>query len=108
VAPTVVEGRLPREASEVMLGTRNLERAGLELGDIVVLRLGNTAAGLRIVGRGLFPEFGDAGGLGNGVYMTPPPGVRQVIRRARPGRHDGQTESRKHDRVSHVDLPLLS
>jgi ABC-type lipoprotein release transport system permease subunit len=70
VAPTVVEGRLPRRANEVMLGARNLERAGLELGDIAVLRLGNTAAGLRIVGRGLFPEFGDAGGLGNGVYMT--------------------------------------
>jgi ABC-type lipoprotein release transport system permease subunit len=70
VAPTVVEGRLPRSASEVMLGTRNLERAGLHLGDIAVLRLGNTATGLRIVGRGLFPEFGDAGGLGNGVYVT--------------------------------------
>jgi hypothetical protein len=70
VAPTVVEGRLPRRPDEVMLGTRNLERAGLHLGDIAVLRLGNTAAGLRIVGRGLFPEFGDAGGLGNGVYVT--------------------------------------
>jgi hypothetical protein len=70
VAPTVVEGRLPRTANEVMLGTRNLERSGLKLGDIAVLRLGNTAAGLRVVGRGLFPEFGDAGGLGNGVYMT--------------------------------------
>jgi hypothetical protein len=70
VAPTVIEGRLPRSASEVMLGTRTLERAGLEVGDIAVLRLGNTAAGLRIVGRALFPEFGDAGGLGNGVYVT--------------------------------------
>jgi hypothetical protein len=70
VAPTVIEGRLPRAPDEVMLGTRNLERAGLQLGDIAVLRLGNTAAGLRVVGRGLFPEFGDAGGLGNGVYMT--------------------------------------
>jgi ABC-type lipoprotein release transport system permease subunit len=70
VAPTVIEGRLPRTPGEVMLGTRNLERAGLQVGDIAVLRLGNTAAGLRVVGRGLFPEFGDAGGLGNGVYMT--------------------------------------
>src|SRR5262249_8545379 len=33
VAPTVVEGRLPRTENEVMLGTRNLERAGLKLGD---------------------------------------------------------------------------
>ena len=53
-----------------MLGARNLDGPVCTLGDIAVLRLGNTAAGLRIVGRGLFPEFGDAGGLGNGVYMT--------------------------------------
>ena len=70
VAPTVVEGRLPRRDDEVLLGTRNLARAGLHIGDIAVLRLGNTAAGLRIVGRGLFPEYGDAGGLGNGVFVT--------------------------------------
>jgi ABC-type lipoprotein release transport system permease subunit len=70
VAPTVVEGRLPEHDDEVLLGTRTLERSGLHLGDIAVLRLGNTAAGLRIVGRGLFPEFGDYGGLGNGVFMT--------------------------------------
>jgi hypothetical protein len=82
VAPTVVEGRLPRSASEVMLGTRNLERAGLRLGDIAVLRLGNTATGLRIVGRGLFPEFGDAGGLGNGVYVTFG-GLRRMLPEAR-------------------------
>ena len=70
VAPTIVEGRLPRRSNEVVLGARNLERANLHIGDIAVLRLGNTAAGLRIVGQGLFPEFGDAGGLGNGVYVT--------------------------------------
>jgi putative ABC transport system permease protein len=82
VAPTVVEGRLPRTPDEVMLGTRNLEHAKLELGDIAVLRLGNTAAGLRVVGRGLFPEFGDAGGLGNGVYMTFA-GLKQMLPEAR-------------------------
>jgi hypothetical protein len=82
VAPTVIEGRLPRSADEVMLGSRNLERAGLRLGDIAVLRLGNTATGLRIVGRGLFPEFGDAGGLGNGVYVTFQ-GVKRMLPEAR-------------------------
>jgi ABC-type lipoprotein release transport system permease subunit len=70
VAPTILQGRLPRGPDEVMLGRRNLAREGLRLGDIAVLRLGNIAAGLRIVGVGLFPEFGDAGGLGNGVYVT--------------------------------------
>jgi hypothetical protein len=82
VAPTVVAGRLPRRADEVMLGSRNLQRAHLQIGDIAVLRLGNTASGLRVVGRGLFPEFGDAGGLGNGVYMTFA-GLQRVLPEAR-------------------------
>jgi ABC-type lipoprotein release transport system permease subunit len=70
VAPTVLEGRLPRRANEVLLGTSTLERAGLHVGDFAVLRLGNRASGLRVVGRGVFPEFGDTGRLGNGVLVT--------------------------------------
>ncbi|HXY94341.1 MAG TPA: ABC transporter permease, partial [Acidimicrobiia bacterium] len=70
VAPTVVAGRLPRRANEVLLGTTTLEHARLRLGDIAVLRLGNVAYGLHVVGRGVFPEFGDNGRLGNGAYVT--------------------------------------
>lgn len=70
VAPTVLQGRLPRRANEVMLGTSTLDKAGLRIGDIAVLRLGNAASGLKVVGRGVFPEFGDNGRLGNGVYVT--------------------------------------
>ncbi len=70
VAPTVLEGRLPKRPNEAMLGTSTLEDAGLEIGDIAVLRLGNRASGLRVVGRGVFPEFGDTGRLGNGVFLT--------------------------------------
>ena len=70
VAPTVLEGRLPKRPNEMMLGTTTLEDAGLQMGDIGVLRLGNTATGLRVVGRAVFPEFGDTGRLGNGVYLT--------------------------------------
>jgi ABC-type lipoprotein release transport system permease subunit len=81
-APTVVEGRLPTRRNEVMLGTTTLDDAGLELGDIAVLRLGNRAAGLRVVGRGVFPEFGDAGRLGNGAFMTYA-GVRRLAPDAR-------------------------
>jgi hypothetical protein len=114
VAPTVVEGRLPRAAGEVMLGTRNLERAGLHLGDIAVLRLGNTAAGLRIVGRGLFPEFGDAGGLGNGVYMTFE-GLQRMLPEARRNvfllRYRGDTDASSetaHLRAALDPLPTRS
>jgi ABC-type lipoprotein release transport system permease subunit len=81
-APTVVEGRLPTRPNEVMLGTTTLEDAGLDIGDIAVLRLGNRAAGLRIVGRGVFPEFGDAGRLGNGAFVTYA-GVRRLAPDAR-------------------------
>ena len=70
VAPTVLEGRLPKRPNEMMLGTTTLEKAGVHIGDIAVLRLGNTATGLRVVGRGVFPEFGDTGRLGNGVFLT--------------------------------------
>jgi ABC-type lipoprotein release transport system permease subunit len=70
VAPTVLEGRLPRKPNEAMLGTSTLEDAGLDIGDIAVLRLGNRASGLRVVGRGVFPEFGDTGRLGNGAFLT--------------------------------------
>jgi hypothetical protein len=70
VAPTVLEGRLPRRPNEVMLGTSTLEHAGLHVGDVAVLRLGVHANGLHVVGRGVFPEFGDTGRLGNGVLVT--------------------------------------
>ena len=70
VAPTVLEGRLPKRPNETMLGTSTLEKAGLHIGEIAVLRLGNIATGLRVVGRGVFPEFGDTGRLGNGVFLT--------------------------------------
>ena len=70
VAPTVLEGRLPRRPNEAVLGTTTLEKAGLRIGDIAVLRLGNHASGMRVVGRAVFPEFGDNGRLGNGVFVT--------------------------------------
>jgi hypothetical protein len=78
LAPTVLEGRVPKRPNEVLLGTSTLDRAGLNVGDIAVLRLGNIATGLRVVGRGVFPEFGDTGRLGNGVFMTYA-GVRRVL-----------------------------
>jgi ABC-type antimicrobial peptide transport system permease subunit len=85
LAPTVLEGRVPTRPNEVLLGTSTLERAGLRVGDIAVLRLGNVASGLRVVGRGVFPEFGDTGRLGNGAFMTYAglrrllPGVQQNV-----------------------------
>jgi MacB-like periplasmic core domain/FtsX-like permease family len=70
VAPTVLEGRLPEQNDEVMLGSKTLEDLDLGVGDSTFVRIGDTSVPVRIVGRGVFPEFGDAGRLGNGAFMT--------------------------------------
>jgi ABC-type lipoprotein release transport system permease subunit len=70
VAPTVLEGRLPRRASEVLVGSKTLALAGAHVGDHIGIEIGNTTARMRVVGVGVFPEFGDAGQLGDGALMT--------------------------------------
>jgi ABC-type lipoprotein release transport system permease subunit len=70
VVPTVVEGHAPRSASEVLLGSKTLAHLGKRVGDNVIGRLGRRSARLQIVGRGVFPDFGDAGQLGTGALMT--------------------------------------
>jgi ABC-type lipoprotein release transport system permease subunit len=70
LGPTVVEGRAPQSASEIMLGTRTLEDLGLRVGDTMRVSLGNRSARLRIVGRGVLPEFSGAARLGEGAAIT--------------------------------------
>jgi hypothetical protein len=70
VAPTVLEGRLPRRDDEVLLGSTTLDRLGGRVGGRAPVRIGPTVAEYRIVGRGVFPDYGDAARLGEGAYMT--------------------------------------
>jgi ABC-type lipoprotein release transport system permease subunit len=70
VVPTVVEGHAPRRGSDVLLGSKTLDDLDKEIGDVVTARLGLRSARLTIVGRGVFPDFGDAGQLGRGALMT--------------------------------------
>jgi hypothetical protein len=70
VVPTILEGRRPRTPAEIALGTRSLDRLGRSVGDTVTVVLGNRSERLRIVGRAVFPEFGDAGELGTGALVT--------------------------------------
>ena len=81
-APTVVDGRLPRRPNEVLLGGSTLDDAALAIGDVAELGLGDRTAAMRIVGRGVFPEFGDAGRLGRGAFVTFA-GVRRLLPDAR-------------------------
>jgi hypothetical protein len=70
VVPTVVSGRPPRRPDELLLGARTLDKLHKRVDDVVTARLGPRTARLRVVGRGVFPDFGDAGQLGDGGLMT--------------------------------------
>jgi predicted lysophospholipase L1 biosynthesis ABC-type transport system permease subunit len=68
--PTVVEGRAPRTADEIMVGTRTLDDLHRKVGDEVELAAGDRTARLRVVGRGVLPEFAGAARFGEGAAMT--------------------------------------
>lgn len=70
VRPVVVEGRVPRAASEIVLGTRTLHRINHRVGDRIAVRAGTTTRDVRVVGRGVFAQFGGSGGFGDGGAMT--------------------------------------
>jgi FtsX-like permease family len=82
VAPTVLAGRLPKNEDEVLVGTKTLEAADSKIGDVLVLRIGGTSVPMTVVGRGVFPEYGDAGRLGSGAFTTYG-GVQRVLPDAR-------------------------
>ena len=82
VAPTVLEGRLPRRPNEVVLGTTTLERLDERVGGRAAVRVGPTVAGFRVVGRAVFPDYGDAARLGEGAFVTVR-GVRRLVPDAR-------------------------
>jgi MacB-like periplasmic core domain/FtsX-like permease family len=71
--PTVVSGRLPTRDGEITLGSRELQRLHLHLGDTI---RGVSLAGvpdpepLTVVGTAVFPTMSDDMGLGRGAYVT--------------------------------------
>jgi len=68
--PTIVEGRVPEAPEEIMLGTRTLDDLHRHVGDEVDLSAGDRSARLRVVGRGVLPDFAGAARLGEGATMT--------------------------------------
>jgi len=114
LVPTVVEGRAPQSPAEIMLGTRTLEDLGLRVGDTVRVSLGNRSARLRIVGRGVLPEFLGAARLGEGAAITFA-GARRfadgivadiVLVRFHPGpAGDHQLAALSHTHLGNVYLP---
>ena len=78
VGPTVLEGRLPRTESEVLVGAKTLQLANAHLGDHIGVEIANTTTRVKVVGVGVFPTYGDAGQLGDGALMTFQ-GLRRVL-----------------------------
>jgi hypothetical protein len=78
VFPTLIDGRTPRAPNETVLGARTLEAAHVHVGQTVPVTLPgeNAPRALRIVGRAVFPFFGQGEvtptGLGNGAALLDP------------------------------------
>jgi hypothetical protein len=76
--PTLLEGRAPRAADEIVLGGTTLARASRDLGQTVIVALQGESAprAMRVVGRAVFPFFGQGEttptGLGDGAALLDP------------------------------------
>ncbi len=75
--PTLLEGRAPRTADEIALGTKTLARTHRRVGQTVMVAFpGGTRRPFRVVGRAVFPFFGQGSftptGLGDGAAALDP------------------------------------
>jgi putative ABC transport system permease protein len=68
--PTINAGVAPARADEVALGARTMRTLHVRVGGTITAQVGSRAASYRVVGRAVFPEFGDSGQLGTGAFMT--------------------------------------
>jgi hypothetical protein len=101
LAPTLLAGRAPRTSHEIVLGTSVLRQIGRHVGQSVTVTVNGRRAVDRIVGRAVFPNFGQGSftptDLGQGAETTaavlqaqavPPgetPGYEFVLMRFTPG-----------------------
>jgi ABC-type antimicrobial peptide transport system permease subunit len=74
-SPTLLSGRLPHSTREIVLGTSVLRQVGKNIGQPVpVTPPGSRAVSARVVGRAIFPSFGQgsftATDLGQGALTT--------------------------------------
>ena len=84
LSPTLLQGRPPRTGDEIALGTATLRQIGRHVGQTVTMTVGGRPLRERIVGRVVFPNFGQGSftptDLGQGAQTTaavlkPPPGA---------------------------------
>ncbi|MEP6660280.1 MAG: FtsX-like permease family protein [Acidimicrobiales bacterium] len=70
ISPTVVEGRPPRSASEIVLGTDTLDRLHRKVGDTVTTDGPAGSRQMQVVGRGVFDAPEDPLPLADGAALT--------------------------------------
>jgi hypothetical protein len=97
LSPTLLQGRPPRTGSEIVLGTSTLRQIGRHVGQTVTVTVNDHPLRQRIVGRAVFPNFGQGGftptDLGQGALTTAavlkpeqaPPGFEFVLLSFAPG-----------------------
>jgi hypothetical protein len=79
LAPTVITGRLPTEADEIVLGARTLASLHAHLGSTLSAQVERSRrARVTVVGTALFPTLSDQLGLGNGALVTAA-GLRRTL-----------------------------
>lgn len=72
----LVEGRAPRGASEIALGSKTLASIGARVGSVIQVDTGEGPRPLRVVGRAVFPQ------LARGSFTTLGLGVGAIVRPA--------------------------
>ena len=100
LSPTLLQGRPPRTDSEIVLGTSTLRQIGRHVGQTVTVTVNGHPLRARIVGRAVFPNFGQGSftptDLGQGAETTAavlklkpitggPPGFEFVLLSFTPG-----------------------
>jgi len=78
IRPTVVAGRSPQRADEILLGTRTLRALHRDIGDLVPVAFAGRTVKLRIVGRGVLSESAGGERLGGGAALTLD-GIRRLV-----------------------------
>ena len=73
-SPALLDGRPPRSAHEIVLGTSVLRQSGRQVGQTVMVTINGRRQLARIVGRAIFPNFGQGSftptDLGQGAEMV--------------------------------------
>ena len=78
--PALLSGRAPARPDEIVVGTRTLRAARAHVGQTVTVRIGARTLPMRVVGRAVFPSFGESGQLGKGAQLS-----YQTLKRLTPG-----------------------